>query len=120
MSFADPLSVTISGVTSPLPRISVGDDESEYSTADGLIVVRASHDYGKRTRRMLRLDTSKMAPDAFRPAENVKVSMSNYIVFDLPPSGYTNSEALAVYNGFKALFTGTSDAMIVKLLGGES
>jgi len=46
--------------------------------------------------------------------------MANYIVFDLPPAGYTNTEALAVYTGFKTLFTSGSDALIVKLLGGES
>jgi hypothetical protein len=120
MSFTDPLSVTISAVTTPLPRISVGDDASEYASSDGLIRVTASHNYGKRTRRMLRIDTSKLAPDPFRPAENVKVSMSNYIVFDLPPAGYTAVEAAAVYTGFKTLFTATSDAMVTKLLGGES
>lgn len=120
MSFSDPLSVTISGVTTPLPRVSVGDDTSEYQSADGLIVVSASHNYGKRTRRLLRIDTSKITTDPFKPAENVKVGMSNYLVFDLPPAGYTAAEALAVYNGFKTLFTASTDAMITKLLGGES
>jgi len=120
MSFTDPLSVTISAVTTPLPRVSVGDDRSEYQSADGLILLSASHDYGKRTRRVLRIDTSKITSDPFKPAENVKVSMSNYMVFDIPPAGYTAAEALAVYTGFKTLFTATSDAMIVKLLGGES
>lgn len=120
MSFTDPLSVTISGVTTPLPRISVGDDESEYTSADGLIQVKASHNYGKRTRRMLRIDTSKLTADPFRPEENVEVSMSCYIVFDLPPAGYTGTEAKAVYDGFKTLYTATSDAMVTKLLGGES
>jgi len=120
MSFADPLSITISGTTIAIPRVSVGDDRSEYQSGDGLVVVSASHDYGKRTRRMLRIDTSKLTSDPFRPSENVKVSMSNYMVFDLPPAGYTAAEAKAVYDGFKALFTGSSDAMISKLLGGES
>jgi hypothetical protein len=120
MSFTDPLSVTISGSTVALPRISVGDDRSEYQSGDGLIRLTASHDYGKRTRRMLRIDTSKLTADPFKPAENVRVSMSNYSVFDTPPAGYTAAEAKAVYDGFKALFTGTSDAMITKLLGGES
>jgi hypothetical protein len=46
--------------------------------------------------------------------------MSNYIVFDVPVAGYTAAEALAVYQGFKSQFTATSDALIVKLLGGES
>jgi len=120
MSFTDPLSITISAVTTPLPRISVGDDESEYQSGDGLIKVTASHSYGKRTRRVLRVDTSKITADPFKPAENVRVSMSNYIVFDVPPAGYTPTEALAVYTGFKTLFSASSDAMIVKLLGGES
>jgi hypothetical protein len=120
MSFTDPQTVTISAVTTPLPRVSVGDDRSEYQSSDGLIVLSASHDYGKRTRRVLRIDTSKVTSDPFRPSENVKVSMSNYMVFDLPPAGYTAAEALAVYAGFKTQFTASSDALIVKLLGGES
>jgi hypothetical protein len=69
---------------------------------------------------MLRIDTSKLAPDPFKPAENVKVSMSHYMVFDLPPAGYSAAEQLAVYAGFKTLYTASTDAMITKLLGGES
>lgn len=120
MSFADPQSITISGTTTSLPRVSVGDDVSEYLSADGLIALRASHQYGKRTRRMLRLDTSKITSDPFKPADNVKVSMAVYTVFDLPPAGYTNAEALAVYQGFKGLYTASTDAVISKLLGGEN
>jgi len=120
VSFTDPLSITISGVTTPLPRTSVGDDESEYTSGDGLLQVKSSHAYGKRTRRMLRIDVSKIAPDPFRPSENVSVSMSNYIVFDTPPAGFTATEAKAVFDGFRAMFAATSDQMIVKLLGGES
>jgi hypothetical protein len=68
----------------------------------------------------LRLDHSKITADPFIPANNTKVSMSNYIVFDVPPVGYSNAEALAVYAGFKTAFTATSDLLITKLLGGES
>jgi hypothetical protein len=98
----------------------VDNDESEYTSGDGLIKLTASHSYGKRTRRLLRIDHSKLAPDPFRPTENVKVGMANYVVFDLPPAGYTSAEALAVYTGFKALYTASTDALITKLLGGES
>jgi hypothetical protein len=120
MSFADPQTITISGTTTPLPRVSVGEDVSEYASGDGLIRMIASHDYGKRIRRMLRVETEKVAPDPFRPSENVKVGMSFYVVFDLPPAGYTASEALAVYTGSKTQFTAGSDLLITKLLGGES
>jgi hypothetical protein len=120
MSFADPQSITISGTTIALPRTSVEENASEYTSSDGLTKLSASHNYGKRIRRVLRIDSTKLAPDAFRPAENVEVSMLNYIVFDLPVGGFSLTEAQAVYTGFKTLFTGTSDALIVKLLGGES
>jgi hypothetical protein len=46
--------------------------------------------------------------------------MSNYIVFDIPVAGYSNADVTAVYAGFKALFTASSDALIAKVLGGES
>jgi hypothetical protein len=121
MSFSDPLSVTIAPASAvSLPRVNVEDNASDYQSADGLIVVRASHQYGKRTRRLLRIDTSKITSDPFKPAENVKVSMGVQLVFDLPPAGYTSTEALAVYTGFKTAFSATSDVMITKLLGGEN
>jgi hypothetical protein len=121
MSFTDPLSVTIAPASAvSLPRINVEDNASDYSSSDGLIVVRASHQYGKRTRRLLRIDASKITSDPFKPAENVKVSMGVQLVFDLPPAGYTATEALAVYTGFKTLYTASTDALITKLLGGEN
>jgi hypothetical protein len=120
MSFSDPLSVTISGTAISLPRTSVEGDETMYTSADGLVSIQASHDYGKRNRRVLRINHAKLTADPFIPADNVKVSMSNYLVFDLPPAGYTVAEAQAVYTGFRALFTASTDALITKLLSGES
>lgn len=120
MAFSDPLSVTISSVTSPLPRVSTQGDETTYQSADGLIQVLASHDSGKRLRHLLRINHSKLTADPFIPAENVRVSMSTYIVFDVPPVGYTAAEQLAVYTGFKTMFTASTDALITKLLAGES
>jgi len=103
-----------------LPLVSRGEHKATYLNSDGTVQLTASHAYGRRNRRALRVDHSKIAADPFRPDENREVSMSNYIVFDLPDVGYTNTEALAVYTGFKTLFTGSTDALIVKLLGGES
>jgi hypothetical protein len=120
MAFTDPQSITISGTAVSLPQTNVGNNSTEYTSGDGLIKVSASHAYGRRTRRVLRIDHSKIAADVFVPAQNARVSMSNYIVFDVPPVGYSATDAFAVYNGFKAMFTGSSDALIVKLLGGES
>lgn len=120
MAFTDPQTVTISAVPISLPRVSTGNNVSSYTSADGLVSLKAEHAYGRRTRRVLRIDHGKITTDPFIPAQNTKVSMSNYIVFDVPVAGYTNAEALAVYAGFKTLFTASSDALITKLLGGES
>jgi len=97
-------------------------DESAYTSADGLIRLSVNHTLAKqgRARRLLRIDHSKVTSDPYKPTDNVKVSMANYIVFDLPPVGYTNAEALAVYTGFRALYTASTDALITKLLAGES
>jgi len=66
------------------------------------------------------LDHSKVSADPYIPTQNVKVSQSIYIVFDIPVAGYTNADTLANYNGFKSLYTASTDALISKLLGGES
>jgi hypothetical protein len=120
MAFADPQSIKISGVTTSLPRTDTGTGYSWYTSSDGLIVMKASSQYGKRTRRTIRVDTSKITPDPFIPANNTKVSMSCYLVFDLPVVGYTNAEAKAVYDGFVEKTEASEDKLITQLLGGES
>jgi hypothetical protein len=120
MSFTEPVTITIDAVPFVLPRVSVEGDRAEYRSSDGAILLSADHDYGKRTRRVLRLDVTKLSPDTFKPSENVKNSMSCYIVFDLPPAGFTNAVALAYWKGLASLSAASSDLMINKLLGGES
>jgi len=122
LSLADPQSITISAVTSPLPRTYGKGAEAAYTSSDGLIKLSVNHTLAKqgRVRRLLRLDHSKLTSNPFEPAENVRVGTAMYLVFDVPPAGYTNAEVLAVYAGFKTLFTASSDALITKVLGGES
>jgi len=121
MALADPQTITISGTTIPLPRVSTDKDESQYRSADGLVALTVSHSYGKRGRSVIRVDHAKLAPDAFRPAENVRVGASVYTVFDFPvQGGYTDPELLAIWTGFNAQLTATSNAVVTKVLGGES
>lgn len=121
MAFSDPQSITISGTPVSLPRVSSGENSGKFSSSDGLVDLLASHSYNKsRIRRVLRLDHSKVTADPFVPAQNREVSMSTYMVFDVPNVGYANADIQAVYMGFKALYTASSDALVTKLLGGES
>lgn len=120
MAFADPQSITISGSTISLPRVSTGNYESSYLSGDGLVNLKAASALGRRTRRTIRVDHTKVTADPFIPAQNVKVGMSAYLVFDIPPAGYTNADVKAVYVGFNSLYTASTHALIDKLLGGES
>lgn len=121
MSFADPLSVTIGGVTTPLPRVSTGQNKSEYLAADGLLKFTASHAYNpRRTRRVLRLDHSKVAASLLVPSQNEVFSSSIYMVFDHPKLGYTNAELLAIEEGFDAFLDANTNLIVTKWLGGES
>jgi hypothetical protein len=120
MAFADPQSITISGVPISLPRVSTGANKAEYLSADGLVKLSASHTYGRRTRRVIRLDHSKVAASMFVPSQNEMYSASVYTVFDAPRAGYTAAELLAIEEGFDALLDASTNLIVTKLLGGES
>jgi len=120
MSFADPQSVTIGGTTTSLPRVSAGNNQSSYKSNDGLITQTVSSQYGKRVRRTLRLDHSKVAADPFVSGVNTKYSMSTYVVVDVPTTGYTVAEAKAVVDGLMTILTASTGAKITQLLGGDN
>jgi hypothetical protein len=121
MALTDPQSITIGAATIALPRTNSGkDNSSDYTSEDGLVRLNVSHAYNKRTRRVVRIDHAKVASDPFIPTQNAKVSMSCYMVFDVPPVGYTVAETKEVYTGLKGLLTASSDSLVTKVLGGES
>lgn len=120
MAFADPQSVTINTVATPLPRISAGTNSSLYSSADGTVLLSASSQYGKRTRRTIRLSQSKVSADPLVPSQNTRSSMSAYIVVDVPVNGFTNTEAKYIVDALVAYLAASSGAQVTKLLGGEN
>lgn len=119
MAFSDPQTVIIDGESKALPRISVGQNSSVYSEPDGDLKLTISHNYAKRTRRTVRLDDAKVAPDAFTAA-NLRHSMSAYLVVDTPKDGYTIAEAAVVVNALIDYLAANSDVAVTKLLGGEN
>jgi hypothetical protein len=119
---SDPLSVTIGsdpGAVS-VPRVSTGNGTSRYQSADGLVTLTLSSSYGKRTRRVARVDRTKVSSDVFIPANNVQLSASVYVVFDHPVQGFTSAEMVDMMAGLFGLLTASTNADAVKLLGGES
>lgn len=119
MALSDPQSVTISGTAISLPRTGMGPNSGTFGSSDGTTAESVSHQYGKRIRRVIRIDTSKVAPDPLISAQNIKHSMAAYVVFDVPVTGYTVAEAKAVWDGFAAQLAASSGALVTKVLGGE-
>lgn len=117
---SDPQSVTINAVANSLPATGRGVNTSNYTKDDGTVKLSASHVYGKRTRRVARLDFSKIAADPLVSAQNIKYSMSAYLVVDLPITGFTVVEAKYIVDALTKWLTDSSGANTSKILGGES
>lgn len=118
--FADPQSVTINAVANSLPRTSAGVNLGAFTKDDGNVKLSVQHTYAKRTRRLARLDFSKIAADPLISAQNIKYSMSAYLVIDTPVTGFTVAEAKQIVDALTLWLTTSSGANVTKILGGES
>lgn len=116
----DPQSVTINSVANSLPAVSRGVGTSSYQKADGTVKLTIAHQTGKRTRRTVRLDFNKIAADPLISAQNIKYSMSAYLVVDIPITGFTITEQQYIVDALTAWLTASSDAHTIAVLGGES
>lgn len=129
--FTEPLSLTPgaafdAGAVS-LPRVSQQGSVSVYQAgplsvnAGSLLKVTASHQYGRRNRRVLRCDYSDNAGATLISGTTAPRSMSCYVVFDVPNAGqFSATDQLSLFNGLKGTWSATTDALMKKLLGGES
>ncbi|DAD51423.1 coat protein [ssRNA phage Esthiorhiza.2_27] len=129
--FTDPISLTPgasfdSGAVS-LPRVSQQGAVSTYQAgpltvnAGSLLKVTASHQYGRRNRRVLRCDYSDNAGATLISGTTSPRSMSCYVVFDVPNAGqFSATDQLSLFNGLKGTWSATTDTLLKKLLGGES
>lgn len=120
MAFADPQSVTINAVAQSLPRTSSGVNAGVFTKDDGNVRLSVQHQYGKRTRRTIRLDHSKIAADPLISSTNIKYSASVYLVTDAPITGYTVAEMKQLVDALTAYLTASSGARATQLLGGEN
>jgi hypothetical protein len=118
--FADPQTITINAVPITLPRTGSALDSGTFTKDDAAYKESISHAYGKRTRRTIRLDAKKLAPDVMDGSLNVPYTMAVYCVVDVPTVGYTLTEQKQICDGFLAYLTASSGAKVAQFLGGES
>lgn len=118
--FTDPQSIKIGGTTISTPRVSTGQGESQYLSADGLTRISIASVEKKRKRHVFRVDVSKITADPFISSTNVEVGMSVYLTVDRPKAGYTNEDALNVVKGLVEVLMATEYAAVKKLVAFES
>lgn len=120
MALADPQSVTIGSATTPLPRVSSGQNTAGYMSADSAINLTVSHTYGRRTRRVVKVTTAKITTDPLITGQNVRVSASAHVVLDVPPSGFTATEQKDLLLALATWLSASTGANATKLVGGEN
>jgi len=122
MAFSDPQSVTIGTTpgTVSLPRTGSGIGTGTFLTNDTTVKLTVSNAYGKRTRRVARIDFSKIAPDPLISANNIKYGTAVYLVVDQPLTGFSTAEMKDIVTGLCTWLTASTGANITKLVGGEN
>lgn len=86
MAFAD-MSITWNTVAKTLARVSTSENRGEYlinALTEGDLRTSIGHLYNKRTRRTVRFDLSAISADPLLTGAYVPVSMSAYVVLDVP------------------------------------
>lgn len=120
MAFSDPQTLTINAIANTLPRTSSGDNRGAFTKDDGTVKLTISHALGKRSRTLVRVDHSKIAPNPLISAENIKFSSSFSFIIDSPETGYTIVELKQVADALVAWLSASSGANLTKVLGKES
>lgn len=124
--FADPLSITINGSASSLPRTATSGNSGQFQKVDRSLVESASHSYGpKRTRRVIRVDTHEVVNNPMLSGQSVADGVSVYLVIDEPnwAQGVTNPLTMKssdVAIGLMSQLTASTNALLLKFAGGES
>lgn len=120
--FADPQSVTITGVTTSLPRVPSGNQTGvgSFASNDGNIQLSV-HQKGtnNRCRREFRLTQRKIAADPISSV-NKEVSASIIIGIDEPKWGFADAELIALFTAAVTSIQASSNAKLSQLLGGEN
>jgi len=118
MAFADPQAFTV-GTAQSAPRVP-DVKGGAFKTNDQQFTLSISQNYGKRVRREIRLDQTKIVVDPLFDAQNKKVDAGVYLVVNHPTQGYSVTELKDLVKGLLGNLTASTDANLVKFLGGEA
>jgi hypothetical protein len=124
MAFADPQSIEYDGDTYTFPRIGSGASSGKFYSPMGTtgadLTLSISHSYGRRTRRVARLDVGLVNPNPFATGVSSRESTSVYMVVDTPAANglVLPSVALLSVAAFQTWIDNNSSAL--HLVQGQS
>lgn len=120
MALADPQAFTV-GTLQSAPRIPGSSiDGGAFKTGDQQFTLSIAQVYGKRIRREVRLDQKKIVADPLFASQNREVASSVYLVVNHPPQGFSVTELKDLVKGLLGNLTASTDANLIKVLGGEA
>lgn len=121
MALSDPITLTAGSITS-FDRTGIGPHSSEYlergETGESAKLT-FSHQYGKRVRRVARLDYSLYVPDVILPDNNSLSSQSIYIVSDEPGNGVMGAVPKDLYTALHGYLSASTYAQFDKWISGQ-
>ncbi len=117
--FATPVTITVNAIAKSLERTGTGIDQGAYSTADRSYRLSVSHNYGRRTRRVIKLIHDSLVANPLVSGQNVNQTVQIHTVIDTPP-GYDTTLLKQDVDGYLAALTASSGALVAKLIAGES
>lgn len=122
MALADPISVTIDTEAIPLSRIATGDTSGKFQNSDKTVtlLVRPRTTAAGRRANVIQLRQKKVTTDPLVSTTNVEVEASVAVTVNLPSTGYTSSDVAKLYKALGGLLTASSDAVLTKIVNGES
>jgi len=121
MALDDPIpTLTVNAETYDFARIGMTDGNSIYQTASGDDRLTVSHSQNRsRTRSLVRLDRSKIAPDSLNSALNKPFSLATYVVLDRDVVGWTPAEVDYHFQLLAALWAAGTPDNGLRVLQGE-
>ena len=116
----EPQSVTTDAAHS-LPRVGMDSQSGEFkNSADGYDLV-ITHDYSSaRQRHVVWLEQVKIVTDPLFSTQNKQVVARATLTVSAPQSGYTATQLKELAKGLIGNLTASSDANLIKVIGGES
>jgi hypothetical protein len=116
----EPQSVTTDAAHS-MPRVGMGASSGEFeNSTDGYSFV-ITHDYSSsRQRHVVWLEQVKIVTDPLFSTQNKQVVARATITVSAPMSGFTPTQLKELAKGLIGNLTASSDANLVKIIGGES